>query len=368
MDNDVFFLNLTDLPDIDREEHKELIISARKEIAGIINEGGKNSKLEKCYYCRKPCTGFCNSHSVPDFCLRNIAFNGKVGYSNSIIRLPSIDESKGVKTAGTFNLICRECDSSIFQDYENPDNYIDRPSPKMLAQIDMKNNLKSISKRLREIQMYDSMFRKGIFNSTIKDKKCLTSQMDLKEYENAFQTAKRHSVKLNEDNYHIGYFEKLPYVVPVAFQGNIALLSDLNGGIINNIYLDNPAIVIKSVSLAIFPLKGSSIILMFVEKTNRKYRSFFKQLKKLSLEEQLSIINFILFAYTEDYFLSPIISGDTLDKLKNIVGLTQQLFSFTQISSADYFHKAKINFDYGKKDSIPNLLLKEHSLSQLEQV
>lgn len=42
---------------------------------------------------------------------------------NTLVDNPLMDTEKGVEEAGTFHLICNECDSKIFSDYENPDNY-----------------------------------------------------------------------------------------------------------------------------------------------------------------------------------------------------------------------------------------------------
>lgn len=56
--------------------------------------------------------------------------------------MPILDYDKGVNESGTFRLICRTCDSKIFSDYENPNNYVNKPTSKMLAQIAMKNYFK----------------------------------------------------------------------------------------------------------------------------------------------------------------------------------------------------------------------------------
>ena len=62
-------------------------------------------------------------------------------YANTLIDLPFMGDEKGINEAGTFQLICRDCDSKIFREYENPEAYRDIPSSQMLAQIAMKNYL-----------------------------------------------------------------------------------------------------------------------------------------------------------------------------------------------------------------------------------
>lgn len=73
-----------------------------------------------------------------------------------------MDDEKGIREAGTFQLICRECDSVIFQEYENEDNYKKEPNGMMLAQIAMKNYLKAISKRLNELEIPNASIKLGI--------------------------------------------------------------------------------------------------------------------------------------------------------------------------------------------------------------
>ena len=53
---------------------------------------------------------------------------------NTAVDNPLRDTENGVIKAGTFHLICNDCDSKIFSDYENPDNYSKQLVPKMIAQ------------------------------------------------------------------------------------------------------------------------------------------------------------------------------------------------------------------------------------------
>lgn len=147
------FITTLDLGAFSDEEKKLMVerkIDFRKMLSKTLKESRNSAKLDKCYYCGNDCSSFCNSHSVPAFCLKRIAQSGEVLYLNSLIESPLMDVAKGINEAGTFHIICRKCDSTIFSDYETPENYSKIPTPKMIAQIAMKNNLKFISKRLLE--------------------------------------------------------------------------------------------------------------------------------------------------------------------------------------------------------------------------
>lgn len=364
MDDFFMHLDLSSFPEIDVETRKDDIIKASKAINNLIKESRAMSKQSNCYYCGEPCDGFCNSHTLPAFCLRNIAQKGKVFYSNSILDLPSLKDDKGVNESGTFHLICRDCDSKIFQEYENPDNYENIPTVKMLAQIDMKNNLKNISKRLMEIEMYSLMGKQIGMSEQWVDAKNSVSKLDLEEYKDSFSRAKKRDVKPFSGDYYVGFYEKLPYVVPVAFQGTVALIFDLEGNVINNIYNPDPKYKIKNVGICIFPLKESSIVMLFVDKENTRYSKFFRQLKKLDLENQLSVINYIIFSYSEDYFLSPILDKKVLDKLTLLSGKTPEMTGFYPTTTSQQIEGVRKIFDYSERFSTPTLLSHAFALSE----
>lgn len=163
----------------------------KREINDIVKKSRAAAKQETCYYCGKEVSSFCNSHSVPAFCLRNISEDGNVLTLNALIDNPLFESEKGIKKAGTFQLICRDCDSKIFAEYENPENYISKPSPKMIAQMALKNNLKLISKRLIEIEMYRIGQEAARRKSEYLNVKTEISEIDLKEYIAGYQKAKK---------------------------------------------------------------------------------------------------------------------------------------------------------------------------------
>ena len=96
----------------------------------MLSEARKKAKPQKCILCGKEQSSFCNSHSVPQMCLRPIADQGKVLHASLAMGFDVgvVDLEGGVNNSGTFNNICRECDKKFFQDYENPNNIIQPPT------------------------------------------------------------------------------------------------------------------------------------------------------------------------------------------------------------------------------------------------
>ena len=337
-------------------------IEFSKAIGKMLKASRSAAKLTKCYYCDNEITSFCNSHSVPAFCLKNISVDGKLGTLNSLIEFPLVDNDKGVKQAGTFQLICRDCDSKIFSDYENPENYDKVPTSKMIAQIALKNNLKFISKRLIETEMYNYMSQNQNFPEHLKMAKQYVTDLDLKEYIDGFKKAKRAIEKGWDDQYYLCYYKKLDYVVPIAFQSCISLTVGFDGEIINDIYNPSPKYVIKPIHICILPLENESVIMMFVDNGDTRYRKFYKTFNSLELEEQLLTLVYIMFAYSEEVYFSPNIHKKAKESsaLINTSQLGQDIVSLTP--KFNPLEMLKKNFDLSQRKRIPNFLQQEYKI------
>nr|WP_317358038.1 hypothetical protein [uncultured Tyzzerella sp.] len=437
-------IKFSNLGDFKKIKDKQEIIEQRKILNKYIKESKNKSKKDCCYYCGKKTEKFCNSHTIPQFTLKNISKNGKVNYFNTILELQSLNSNKGLNESGTFKIICRDCDSKIFSDYEDPNNYNEKPTYKMLAQIEMKNNLQNINKRLIEIEFYnilkneifdkmseeektylnfikkictnhlvqdnslenidnidinsfqinnllncvdnidinfskiDSLYDNRIELSGIKINEIIqniyqyeyiekiekVNKLDLAEFEESFINAKKSIIDDIKDAYSIKFYEELDYVVPIAFQGTITLNSDLEGNIINNIYNMDTNYKIKNFSSAIFPLKDKSIIIIFVDKENKRYDKFFKQLNNLSnLDDKLSLINYIIFSYSEEYFISPEVNDEILKKLLPLAQKTSTGYSLEELTDNQKMEDLKRQFNFKERNNYPNLLSNKFALN-----
>lgn len=353
-----------DLGDFTDEEKKliETDLYYKKKMSQINKEVRQAAKRNTCYFCGKPVTSFCNSHSVPRFCLDNIDTNGKVLTLNAVIDNPLDKSESGMKNAGTFHIICNDCDNTIFSDYENPDNYSAKPTAQMIAQMALKDALKSISKRLYEIELYNYAATMNESAQGVVDVKNAINKIDLNEYENSYRKAKNAIEKNSTNDYYVGYYEKLNYVVPIAFQGSIALAIDFEGNIINHIYNPSPEYVLRSLHISIFPLKTETIILMYVENENNRYRRFYKQFNKLTLEDRLAALTYIIFLYSEDMFFSKTIEKEVKQSqtLCNAGRTSQDVHS--PIPFFDPYKVLKESHNLNNRHKIPNLLSDKYKL------
>ena len=70
---------------IPNEEVSQKSLIKFNKVQSAIRKEILNGRNHKCYYCGKEGVGFCNSHTIPAFCLKYISHNGKLGYINTII-------------------------------------------------------------------------------------------------------------------------------------------------------------------------------------------------------------------------------------------------------------------------------------------
>lgn len=344
---------------------KEQIIDVRKQLNMLTKEARAKSRHDTCLLCGKK-SGFCDSHTIPKFCLENIAWNGKLNSFFSIVNTDLLPSDSGVSNAGIFRMICRNCDGTVFQDYEQANAYDSFPSETILNQIALKNSLRDIYKHETEIEMFEStkrvlknnpqlpsFFVDLVFNTQIKAR-----TRDLQECYDVFNHAKEclthetHWLKLIS-------FDKLDYTVPIAFQGMVALITGVNSETINNIYSSKKKYKIEYIHIAIFPLKNASAVITFQDNNNARYQTFERFLKETTLEQRMEIINHIIFLYTEDYYLSKQLSNETIGSLEDSAKTLQDFFTITPEQS---LANAIKDYDLRRDIGIPNLLSRDYAI------
>lgn len=325
----------------------------------------KEIKPDKCLYCGKETSQLCNSHTIPQFMLRCLSSEkGEIYTSNVFMKMPIlINNISGIKNAGVFKLICRDCDSKLFSNYENPVTYIDRSliTDKILAQIVLKTYLKKLY-----IRYYEKTIPKEI---NILERSTDLIELDIKE--NIFYIKEARNVLENEDVnskcYKLAYYKKLNYVVPVAFQDVLVLITGFDRKGINDIYDKNPNYILQGLHICIFPLKNNSVIMIFHSKKDTRYEKFFKDFNKYKLNEQLSIISYMMILYSEEYFLSKKINGELL-KNKSITDAARQT-AINEINIIDFPQNNSLSlaidkYDLNKYKNIPNLLSKKYAINK----
>ena len=290
----------------------------------IVEEKKKHNKMMydskkldicECEICKKV-DRLCNSHSVPQFILKNIAKDGKVNRSGSIIKeiREIYDLNSGINNSGTFKLICSNCDKKYFNDYESSD------AIKYLME-DIKNNKEALSneskKKLVEIYL------KSVLMSEYQEKVAIP--YDKKKYNGKDNNEKekahlsdledlRVDLKvcldsIDKEQYNLFIVDSiiLNYKVLIAMQELVMVEYDFEGKQIFNKYiLSNNKI--EYLCFCVFPLEKSTLITIFgLSSAKEKYKNFKRQFKKLKQEDKLKFISAYCFAYSEQIYYNEVL-------------------------------------------------------------
>ena len=266
------------------------IIDVRKRMNKLLSDARSSAKPDECILCGKKQTSFCNSHSVPQLSLRNIADNGKVLQASALMGIDVIDIEKGVNNSGTFHFICNDCDSVFFQDYENEQNLKAKPTDKMLAEIAVKNFLLQLSKRAQEKELYRELQRQFNAYSNLENLEGIKG-LDVRDYNEELQFHKGIADNNVQNGYQILFWKVVPYKVPIAVQSAIALSKDLEGDEINNVFDMSNSVRMQFMHLVILPLKEESVILAFYHKRDKLYRKLRHQINCSSEQKVLQFLN-----------------------------------------------------------------------------
>lgn len=229
----------------------------------------------------------------------------------------------------------------------------------MLSQIAMKTYLKKISLRKYEKKFYEIISDNG---AAFANNQNTVHDLDLIFYTKEYNRARDISIAPQGFEYTYFYYNKLPYVCPLAFQDSLVLLSDLEGNIINDVFDMSPDYKNEEIHICVFPLENETIVMMFSDILNIKYTNFYTQFKNLSEDDKLLLINYYIFKYSEHVFLSKSLDKSILESegIKKIASDTN--IAITRTPDAQPIHEAANKFDMAEIYTIPNFLDKEFAL------
>ena len=357
------FLNLGNIGQDNRDHYSggymgldDYNIESKIILSRFYNRVKKKARGSRCLLCGKKTDGFCKSHSVPQFSLKYIAESGMVFHPSIFMDIESLDVEKGVMNSGIFQRICRECDGRFFQDYENERNLQKHLTDKILAEICIKNVLYTLDEKIEEKAFYSEIIKEIEFNA---DYGYIEKSVNnaIKKFEDELCFYKSILQSPSENPFRIIFYEVLPYRVPLAAQCLLSPSHDLWNNEINDlaeIHSDK----LQILHLLVLPLKSTSVILLFYHSKDAVYRQLQNQFNILSYEKKLQYINYLIFAYSSNYFISKSISSEILQS-KKLHALAKEIDgrpNWGQITIEDLIFHSYIPIEM---DEIPNFLTKE---------
>lgn len=341
------------------------LIELRKEYSRIMNKSKQQAKKSQCLWCGKKITRFCNSHSVPQCVLKNIDIDGKLDYFNAMLKNPMIKEDKGIAEAGTFKLLCNDCDGIIFQHYEDLDKLSQRANESIMEEIALKNVLMMLNKRYIEIELYNNM-QKEYRTPYPYDIKQVANALDERDFWWDFVRIKG-MINESDDNakshFKLFYWKKLDYVIPIAFQGLVTLYGDLRGDLVTDVYNTSENFIVKHMHICMFPLKSSSVVFAFYHEDDVEYDNFVQQFDELREDEQLAVLCYIVYGYCEDMFFAKKFPHRTwmINKVRETFMETQEIWAF-DFEHAEYQKKMKMKQLLNRDKDFPCILLEKYAV------
>lgn len=337
----------------------------------------KNNKEKRCFICKKKNITFCNSHTIPQFVLKNIAENGKLNNTQIFNSARLVNTESGINNALTFHSICKNCDNTVFKLYETPENIENELTQDIMKQIALKNHLSRLFKHNKEKRMHSFVLNSPKNTSGAKTAKDMVKQMEIvTEYNCCYNRRQANTILkfINDDTklYKLSYYKKLDYVVPLTIQSNSVLAIGFNDELLVNGFKTQDLDIADDIHLCIYPLKTQTVICIFCSANIEVYDDFFNTLNKKKLSEQLSIINFITFAYFEDIYLhqkldSSILNDSNLQRLIHAQMMTlcdKSVMENLSVSEHDQLQLESVNEDFSidNHSNIPNLLDKKYKI------
>lgn len=276
------------------------VIELTKEYSKLINKSKRQVKECECLWCGKKITHFCNLHPVPRSVLKNIDMDGDLDYFNFSLDLPFTNKDQGIDEPAKFRLLCDDCDKSVFQDYEDLKKLETEPTEKMLEEIVLKNILVILNKRFIETELFENL------ESDYKLPYLIASQevdllIDRDIWWEFFRV--KEMLKFPEkakSKYKMFFWRTLDYVIPIAFQGAVTLYGDLEGNMVIDAFNMSEDVIIKRMHICMFPLETSSVVFAFYHAEDTEYDNFAEQFCKLDEEEQLAVLSYIVYRYSDD--------------------------------------------------------------------
>lgn len=305
-------------------------VELKKKMAEI-TKSGKRLEVEKCLYCGGYFTDskklLCASHSIPRHSLKKLSENGKILNFNSLIQHPLVDQSQGSANAGTFRLICRECDSLIFREYENFNNYesgmkdneFSSINQKILNQIAMKNHLKTLYNEMtaeNDLRNILSYFGDVAGGALLENRLAVTEQ-NRRDAMNYFESAKRLSKKYIRD-YAIAFFEMVPRRMPIVAQCAITPRYSFAGVHLNDVHDMNARM--EHLHIAIFPTGDKTIVIVFHKLRAKKIRPLVKEIREFNLNDALRAIIALTLDGSDNFFISESVKDEYNDYMRILAG------------------------------------------------
>lgn len=323
-------------------------INIQKQVSDFFKTAERRAKQDRCILCGKICSSFANSHSVPRFIIKRISVEGKLKTFNDIVGLHSRRNS--INNSWTFHILCSECENKNFSTYEDESALLQVPTNKILAEIALKNALLMLHKYRVDCESEKESIRIGAFVGET-DVLPIMNALNISDMSFEIRRSKKIIDKELKSGYKLLFYKVLDWVSPLAFQSAMCVYKNLDGSVLNQIYSESKNIRMQQLHVCVFPLSKKTVTMVFAHKDDRNYVAFERQFDRLSDDEKVEYINYLIFKYTEHALISPSIDPLLLQ--------ADKLIDLCEESNENAFGYGQVILP----NEIPNFLSSEFAIS-----
>lgn len=301
-----------DNDNINEKLRKDLILKIKMEH----KKAKRNAKPFECILCKEKQTSFCESHTIPQFVLKNISGNGFVYQlfpSNNLLPETGLKNKIGIGETNVFYDICTSCDSKYFQDYESKEKLqlfgsaSEEEKQRIMTLISLKNALRDIYQDLGNIEFTRSFEKtiNSLITGTIVNMKP-NEPVDDQDYKDHTKLALlfMESLKNKKHLFKICYFKKIHHNIDVATQVTVVPHFDFKRQLINDVY--DLSAVLKYLFVCLFPLGDYSMVLVycFKEDWESTFKEYFQNFNKLKDKMKNRFLLGLCLAHSDQVYFS----------------------------------------------------------------
>ena len=107
--------------------------------------------------------------------------------------------------------------------------------------------------------------------------------------------------------------------------------------------------------------------MLFIDNNENRYRKFYKKFNSLSRVDKLSVINYLIFLYSEDFYCSKSLRQVLKNNktVKEITGKTTTAeISFDDLMMGNVYENIQREYDLKEHRNFPNFLSEEYKVEE----
>ena len=116
----------------------------------------------------------------------------------------------------------------------------------------------------------------------------------------------------------------------------------------------------QSMHLCVFPFESTTLVLLFYHRRDKNYRNLWHEFNSEPEDKVLRYINYLIFEFTENYFISPI-KKDLIEN-ENLNRLSREINGRQDFAILNKNNNFGTDYEPINMDEIPNFLSEDEAI------